>query len=128
MLHNAATRELHKLAHSMIFNDAAWPLRNEQVKRVWKLLTKWGVFTEEASGALRYTDPAARSDIDLLLSCVGAIHHWDIPFVLEENGYASEEETLEVWEADSESKAYRLLKILLIRAYFRRFVRSATSH
>jgi hypothetical protein len=38
-----------------------------------------------SSGTL---DPAAWSDIDLLLYCIGAIYHWDIPFFLEEHRYA----------------------------------------
>jgi hypothetical protein len=55
MLHNTATRELHRLAHSVIFNPhTAWPLSNEQIKRVWKSLAERGV-TEESSGIIRYS-------------------------------------------------------------------------
>jgi hypothetical protein len=128
MPHNPATRELHRLAHSVIFDPhAAWPLCNKQVERVWKSLAEWGI-TEESSGITRFTDPAARPEIEILLSCIGAYDPWEIPFSLEEHGHASEEEACEVWEADSESEGLRLLKILIFRAYFRRFVQSVTSH
>ena len=122
-----AARELHRLAHSAIFDPGKWPLSGERVERLWRSLAEWGV-TEESCGTIRYRDPAARPEIELLLSCVGAIEPWDIPFFLEEHGYASEEEAFEVWEADTDAEAYRLLKIVLIRSYFRRFVRSKMHH
>lgn len=122
-----AVRELHKLAHSAIFDPANWPLSGETVERLWRSLAEWGV-TEELCGTIRYTDPAASPEIELLLSCIGAIEPSDIPFFLREHGYASEKEALEVWEAETESEAYRLLKIILIRSYFQRFVPSKMQH
>jgi hypothetical protein len=122
-----AARELHKLAQAAIFDRADWPLSGERVEQLWRSLAKWGV-TEESCDGIRYTDPAARPEIELLLSCIGAIEPWDIPFFLKEYGYVSEEEALEVWDADTDSEAHRLLKIILIRSYFRRFIRSKMRH
>jgi hypothetical protein len=85
-------------------------------------------FTEEVSHeTIRYT-ARLTPEIELLLACIGAIETWDIPFVLEEHGYAFEEEAHEVWQAKTGAEGLRLLKLLLLRAYTKRFVRPALRH
>jgi hypothetical protein len=49
-------------------------------------------------------------------------------FFLEEHGYASEEEALEVWEAETDAEGLRLLQLLIIRAYAKRFMFSISHH
>jgi hypothetical protein len=110
-------QKLHQMADLAISGRTAWPASPEDSDSVWKMLADSGVTEELSDGTIRYTDPPASADIQLLVAVVGAIYTWDIPSVLEEQGYASEEEALAVWEAETEAEALRLLKLLIIRAY-----------
>jgi hypothetical protein len=110
-------QKLHQMADLAISGRTAWPASPEDSDSVWKMLADSGVTEESSDGRIGYTDPRASADIQLLVAVIGAIHTWDIPFLLEEQGYASEEEAVEVWEAETDAEALRLLKLLIFRAY-----------
>jgi hypothetical protein len=122
-------RELHRLADAAMSDLQAWPDVGEKPESIWQMLAQTG-FTEEvadgSSGAVRYT-VRLTPVVELLLVCVGAVEIWDVPVFLLKHGYASEEEADEVWEA-TEAEALRLLRLLLLRAYTKRFVRSTSRH
>jgi hypothetical protein len=127
VLHEAV-RNLHQLAHAAVSGQAVWPASPGKTDSIWQMLADSGVTETLADGTTRYTDPGAIAEIELLVAFIGAIHPWDIPFILKEHGYASEEETLEVWEAETDVEGLRLLKLLILRAYAKRFVRSISRH
>ena len=119
-------RELHRLADAAMTDLESWPDVGQKPESIWQMLAQTG-FTEEAGdGAVRYT-ARLTPIVELLLICLGAIEIWDIPMFLLQHGYASEEEADEVGEA-TEAEALRLLKLLLLRAYTKRFVRSTSRH
>jgi hypothetical protein len=119
-------RELHRLADAAMSNLGSWPDVGKKPESIWQMLAQTGFTQEEADGAVRYT-VSLTPLVELLLICLGAIEIWDIPMFLLKHGYASEEEADEVWEA-AEAEALRLLKLLLLRAYTKRFVRSTSRH
>jgi hypothetical protein len=110
MVHHAI-RKLHQHAHEVISGQTAWPVSPDDNESIWKMLADSGMAEELPDGGLTYTLTA---EIQLLLVCVGALCPWEMPFFLEEHGHASEEEALEVWEAETEAEALRLLKLLII--------------
>lgn len=124
MSHNAA-RKLHQLAHAAMSGQTAWPASPDDTDSIWKMLADSGAAKGLPDGRTEYTLTA---EIELLLICVGALYPWDMPFFLEEHGYASEEEALDVWEAETDDEAVRLLKLLAFRAYARRYLRSISRH
>jgi hypothetical protein len=101
------------------------PASEDKSASIWKMLADSGFTEETTDGSVRYR---LTPDVELLLVCIGAYGTWDIPWILEEHGFASEEEALEVWEAKTEAEALRLLKLLLLRIYTKRFVRSVLRH
>ena len=115
MLHDAV-RNLHRLAHAAVSGQVAWPASPDKTDSIWQMLAHSGVTEKLADGTTRYTDPRATAEIELLVVFFGAIHPWDIPFILEKHGYASEEEAMEVWEAETDHEALRLLKLIIFRA------------
>jgi hypothetical protein len=92
------------------------------------MLANSGLTEELPDGTTRYTELGSAAEIELLLICVGAICPWDMPFFLENHGYASEEEAMEVWEAETDAEALRLLMVIVLRTYRGRFVRSTARH
>jgi hypothetical protein len=127
MVHDAV-RELHRLAHAAMSNPDAWPAGRDKTASIWQMLADSGLTGAETThGSVRHT-VSLTPEIELLLVCIGAYGTWDIPWVLEEHGFASEGEALEVWEAESEIEALRLLRLLLLKAYTKRFVRSVLRH
>jgi hypothetical protein len=123
-----AVRNLHQLAHAVVSGQVAWPASPGKTESIWQMLADSGLTEKLADGTTRYTDLDATGEIELLIVCIGAICPWDIPFFLEKHGYASEEEALEVWEAETDVEGLRLLKLLILRAYANRFVGSTSSH
>ena len=122
-----AVRELYLLAHAAMSDQEVWPASRNKNTSIWRMLADSG-FTEEVThDTIRYT-VRVTPEIELLLACIGAVDPWDVPCFLQEHGYASEEEALEVWEAKSEAEAIRLIRLLVLRAYNKRFVRSALRH
>jgi hypothetical protein len=123
-----ALRNLHQLAHAAIFGQTAWPAAREKCESIRQTLAGSGLIEESAKGTFRYTEPSITPELELLLACIGTVEPWDIPFFLEEHGYASEEEALEVWEAETDAEGLRLLQLLIIRAYAKRFMFSISHH
>jgi hypothetical protein len=123
-----ALRNLHQLAHAAIFGQTAWPADREKCESIWQTLADSGLTEESANGTIRYTEPSVTPELELLLACIGAIEPWEVPFFLKEHGYASEEEALEVWEAETEAEGLRQLQLLINRAYAKRFVLSISHH
>jgi hypothetical protein len=112
-----AIQKLHQLAHAAISGETAWPATPDESNSVWKMLAESGLTEELPDGTIRYTDPSTSAEIELSVAFIGAICPWDVPFVLQEHGYASEAEALEVWEAETELEALRGLKLLIFRAF-----------
>jgi hypothetical protein len=127
MVHDGI-RRLHQLAHAAISGQTGWPASPDDCNSILKLLADSGLTEELPDGTTRYTEPGSIAEIELLLICIGAICPWEMPHSLEHYGYASEEEALEVWEAESDDEALRLLKLIICRAYARRFLRSISRH
>jgi hypothetical protein len=119
VVHNVM-QKLHQLAHSAIYGHAAWPASLDDRNSVWKMLADTGLTEVLPDGTIRYTDPGASAEIELLVAFIGVMYPWDIPLVLKGHGYASVEEALEVLEAGTDSVALWRLKRLIFRAYQKR--------
>lgn len=127
MLHEGI-RRLHRLAHAATSGQIDWPVSPEDCASTWKMLANLGLTEELPDGTIRYTSLGLAAEIELLLVCIGAFCPWEIPFCLEQHGYISEEEAMEVWHAETEDDALRLLKLIVFRTYRARFLISKTCH
>jgi hypothetical protein len=87
-----------------------------------KMLADSGLTQELPDGTTRFTGLASAAELELLLASTGAICPWDMPLLLNDHGYASEQEAMDVFEATTEDKGLRLLKLLVFRAYAGRFL------
>jgi hypothetical protein len=124
---NDGVRNLHQLAHAAVCGQLNWPASPDRRRSIWQMLADSGVTEQSDTGAIRFTNSGARAELELLLAAIGAINPWDIPFVLQEHGYASEED-LELCEAETEAEGLRRLKLLIFQAYTNHFVRSISRH
>ena len=123
-----AFRNLHQLAHAAMFEETTWPANPARCDAIERMMLNSGLLKESAGeAALTYTYPHLFVDVELLLACSGAVGPHTIQF-LEEYGYASEEEVLEVSQARTEPECLQLLQSLIFRAYNERFVRSNSTH
>ena len=128
LVNRGVVAELHQLAYSMVVGETAWPMTSVDVGPLWQKLTDSGLVEKTSEGSFQYTKAGTAVSVELLLACIGAIEVWDIPFVLEAYGHASDEEAIEVWQAETEAEALRLLKLLISRAYFSNFISSKRLH
>ncbi|MHC2371302.1 hypothetical protein ACVIQT_005950 [Bradyrhizobium diazoefficiens] len=92
------------------------------------MLLDWGLTEELPDQTTRYTEFALEAEIKLLLVCIGAIYVWEMPLFLEQHGFASEQEIMEVFEAETEREALGALRLLILRAYARRYLKSTSRH
>lgn len=108
--------------------QAAWPASPDDTDSIWEMMAESGLIEELPNNTRRYTEVGSASEIEPLPVCIGAIYLWDMPFFLERHGFASEQAIMEVFEAETEREARRLLKLLIFRAYVRRYLKSTSFH
>lgn len=127
MAHDAICK-LHRLAHAVISGQAVWPASPDDTNSIWEMMAESGLVEELPDNTRRYTEVGSASEIELLLVCIGVIYLWDMPFFLERHGFASEQEIMEVFVAETEREALRLLRLLIFRAYAKRYLQSTSRH
>ena len=57
--------------------------------------------------------------LDLMTVFAGVWSIWDVPFILEENGYLEQGEEDAIWEASSDEEGKRLIHRYVVRAYLK---------
>jgi hypothetical protein len=127
MVHDGI-RRLHQLALAANSGQTSWPASRDDSDSIRKMLADSGLTEELPDRTTRYTELGLAAEIELLLVCIGALCPWEMPYFLEQHGYASEEEAMDVWEAETDDEALRLLKLIIFRAYAGRFLRSICRH
>lgn len=108
--------------------QTSWPSSPADSNSIWEMLANSGLTEELPDGTIRYTELGSAAEIELLLVCIGALCPWNMPFLLEQHGYASEAEAIEMWEAETDDEALRLLRLIVFRTYRGRFLRSTAGH
>jgi hypothetical protein len=123
MTKDEAIRHLHRFAHAAIFGQAAWPSGRDLNLEIRRMLLASGLSRCIEDQPDTFTAPPP--EIDLLLFCIGFNEPMEAPYELECAGLITEEEAEKVWETTSEAGGLALIKLLLMRAYFKRFIQSS---
>lgn len=82
---------------------------------------------DSPAGTTRSTLLGKELQLDMFMAFVGAWDTWDIPQILETNGYMEESEADEIW-SDPLTQAERKLYRYVLRAYFKFCNRSQHLH
>jgi hypothetical protein len=114
-------RRLHEAADFQLFGDGTWPANREVLTRFRKLWRDLGLEEDVpgSPGDKRSTALGMELNLVLMMAFTGTFDIWDIPFILEDNGYLEQEEVEAVWEVSSEGEGKRLVHRYVLRAYLK---------
>ena len=112
--------KLHEIADHYLFGTGQWPPDREVLAPFWKTLKELGL-EEDAPGWPGSTQSTALGkelNVELMMAFIGAYDLWEIPRILESNGYLEELEADELYSALPEHADLELRRYVR-RAYFR---------
>jgi hypothetical protein len=114
-------RKLHEIAHFQLLGGGTWPANRESATSYLRILRDLGLEEDvpETPGNIRFTVLGSELNVDLMTVFAGAWCIWDVPFVLEENGYLEWGEEDAIWEASSDEEGERLIHRFVLRAYLK---------
>ena len=112
--------KLHEITDHYLLGSGTWPADRETLPAFWKLLREFGLDEDVAGapGSTRSTILGREANVDLVMAFVGAWDLWEIPRILESNGYLDEDEMEALWSM-SEKQFERVLHRYVLRAYFK---------
>jgi hypothetical protein len=113
--------KLHEISDFQLLGGGTWPANRESATSCWKMLNELGLQEDvpETPGDTRSTALGLELNVELMTMFAGVWSIWDVPAVLEENGYLDREEESAIWEALSEEEAQRLIHRYVLRAYLK---------
>jgi hypothetical protein len=110
--------KLHEITDDYLLVSAKWPMEGEAIATFWKTLKELGLEEDVpgTDGHIQSTALGRELSVDLMIAFVGAHELWEIPFILESNGYIEESEAEELWSGPL-VQAERMLHQYVLRAY-----------
>ncbi|MDO9487268.1 MAG: hypothetical protein Q7J32_02760 [Sphingomonadaceae bacterium] len=128
---NKATiiRKLHEITDHYLLGEGTCPADREKLPPFWKAVRELGL-DEDVPGSprsTRWTPLGNELNVDLVMAFVGAWDLWEIPGILESNGYMDEDEVDGLWtmpEIQFECALHRYV----LRAYLKFCNRSKSLH
>jgi hypothetical protein len=117
--------KLHEITDHYLFGGGIWPPHWEFRPAFFKTVRELGLYEDvpDSPSTTRLTALGNELKLDLAMAFVGAFDLWDIPYVLESNGYLEESEAEELCWGPL-TQAERKLHGYVLRAYFRFYNRS----
>jgi hypothetical protein len=114
-------RKLHEVADFQLLGGGTWPANRESATSYRKMLRELGLEEDapEIPGDTRSTALGSELNVDLMTVFAGTWCIWDVPYVLEKNGYLEPEEEDAIYEASSEEGVERLIHRYVLRAYLK---------
>ena len=84
--------KLHEITDDYLLVSAKWPMEGEAIATLWKTLKELGLEEDVpgTDGHIQSTALGRELSVDLMIAFVGAHELWEIPFILESNGYIEE--------------------------------------
>ena len=112
--------KLHEIADHYLLEPGNWPAKRECLPTFFKTVRNLGLDEDvpESPGTKQPTLLGNELHLDMLMAFVGAWDMWEIPHVLESNGYLEESEADELWFGPL-IQAERKLYQYVLRAYFK---------
>jgi len=110
-------RTLYEIADFNLLGSGSWPAHKEFAISFHRTLTELGLSKDLPSGDRYYTPLGLQLNTQLMTVFAGTWSVWDIPEILEDNGYLQSEEANAVWELTSEEEATKLIHRYVLRAY-----------
>jgi hypothetical protein len=114
-------RKLHEIADFQLLDGGTWPANRESATSCRKMLRELGLEEDVPGipGDTRSTALGSELSVDLMTVFAGTWCIWDVPYVLEKNGYLEREEEDAIYEASSEEEVGRLIHRYVLRAYLK---------
>jgi hypothetical protein len=89
--------KLHQITDHYLLGEGIWPADEESLPTFFKMLRELGLDEEVPnSSRTRSTALGKELKLDLFMAFVGAWHLWEIPYILQDNGYLEESEVEEL--------------------------------
>jgi hypothetical protein len=112
--------KLHEIADHYLFGTGPWPPDREVLAPLWKTLKELGLEEDVPGtpGSVRYTALGKELNVELMTAFVGAFDLWEIPYILEMNGYLDEAEADALYSG-SPAHPECVIRRYVLRAYFR---------
>jgi hypothetical protein len=110
-------RTLYRIADFNLLGAGSWPARREFAITFRKMMIDLGLSNTLPSGDSYDTPLGMQLNVQLMTVFAGAWSVWDIPEILEDNGYLQSEEANAIWEVASEDEGRQLIHRYVLRAY-----------
>ena len=122
--------QLHSIIDHYLLGEGSWPAQTEALPALYKTFRKLGLNEDCPDDPECEQSTALGKELrfELLLAFVGAYEMWEIPGILEENGYLEESEAEEIYFHLPPLQAERKLHRYVLRAYRKYCNRSLPSH
>ena len=122
--------QLHSIIDHYLLGEGNWPAETEVLPALYKTFRELGLNEDcpDDPDCERSTALGIELQFELLLAFVGAYELWEIPGILEENGFIEESEAEEIYFHLPPLQAERKLHRYVVRAYLEYCNRSLPSH
>ena len=126
----AVVCQLHAIIDPFLLREENWPADTEALPALHKTFRELGLNEDcpDDPDCERSTALGIELQFELLLAFVGVYELWEIPGILEENGYLEESEGEEIYFHLPPLQAEHKLLRCVVRAYLEYCNRSLTSH
>ena len=110
--------KLHEITDHYLLGAGTWPADREFLPAFFRTVRELGLDEDvpESPRTTRSTALGKELKLDLLMAFVGAWDIWEVPYILEENGYLEESEAEELCTGPL-MEAERKLRWYVLRAY-----------
>jgi hypothetical protein len=111
---------LHEITDHYLLGGGSWPADGEPLAAFWKTLKDLGLDEDVpgSPGTKQSTALGKELKLDLVMAFVGAFDLWEIPYVLESNGYLEESEAEKLYSIPPEDAELEIRRYVR-RAYFK---------
>jgi hypothetical protein len=110
--------KLHQITDHYLLGEGTWPADGGFLPTFFKMVRELGLDEDvpDSSRTTRSTALGKELKLDLFMAFVGAWHLWEIPYILQDNGYLEESEVEELCSGPL-IQAERKLHQYVLRAY-----------
>jgi hypothetical protein len=112
--------KLHEIADHYLLGSGSWPAHRKFLPVFRKTVRELGLDEDvpEMPGTTQFTALGKELNLDLFMAFVGDWDLWEIPFILEDNGYLERSEADELYNGPP-LEAERKIRWYVLRAYLK---------
>jgi hypothetical protein len=114
--------QVHKITDYYLLGPGTWPLDRDLLPAFLKTMRELGLDEDvpDSPGTTQSTSLGKELKLDLLMAFVGAWDIWEIPYILEANGFLEVPEAEELYNGPP-LEAERKIRWYVLRAYLKFF-------